>query len=321
MSAYTRSRRLARISEANRSTRAWREENRRKLAEDEPQRPSASGQALRKLLGSDSPIRNLLAKSKAKGLLTLGRSIRTCGAKTDSSEELALVPCCRLQQLPIEVLELITAQLDEVSTICLQLTSRLFNHRISVTPPSERNRCTRWLVACRREIDFNGSKQRLACAFCKGTVPAHCFTKFSPRQVLSNLPFCLAPHNIGLPPEARYCSYHPPLTAHKMYAFPAQCYMTIENKWVEVPQLRCMHCGNAVEKDLDRRVTGCDRCCCDACPRVTSTAYIRYGPTEGPNRDCHPRLREVNMATRKKEAFCRERGSTYCFLYNLDLIC
>lgn len=312
MSAYTRARRLDRTRAANRSTRAWRENQ--QLAEDEQQRPSASGQALRGLLGSGSRVRNFLS--------TLRSSIRICGAaKSDRSKELALVPCCRLQQLPIEVLELITAQLDEVSTICLKITSRSFYKRISVTPPSERTRCTRWLVACRREIDSNDSKQRLACAFCKGTVPAHYFTKLSSRQVLCDLPYCLAPHNIRLPPEARYCSYHAPLTAHRMYAFPAQCYMTCEIKWEEVQQLRCMHCGSAVERYFDTRKTGCHRCSCDACPRVLCSAYIRYGPTEGPNDDCHPTLREVNMATKKKEAFCRERGSTYSLLYNSELIC
>jgi len=307
MSAYTRSTRLIRISETNRSIRAERE-NRPQLAEDEQQRSSASGQALRKLLGF---VRNSLAKSKAR-----------CGAaKSDPSKEQALVLYCRLQQLPIEVLELVTAQLDEVSTICLKITSRSFYHRVSVTPPSERNRCTRWLVACRREIDSDGSKQRLACAFCKGTVPDHYFTKFSVRQALSDLPYCLAPRSIRLPPEARYCSYHAPLTAYETFDIPAQCYMTSGTKWVEVQQLRCMHCGNAVDKNTDTRVTGCDRCYCDACPRVTSSAYIRYGPTESPNYDCHPTLREVNVATRKRETFCRERGSTYYSLYNLDLIC
>jgi hypothetical protein len=310
MSAYIRSQRLARISEANRRMRA-QPENRPQLAEDEQQRPSAAGQALRKLLAFGSRVRNSHAKLKAK-----------CGAaKSDPCTELAVVPYCWLQQLPIEVLELVTAQLDEVSTICLEITSRTFYHKVSVTPPSERSRCTRWLVACRREIDSDGSKQRLACAFCKGTVPKHYFTKFSVRQALSDLPYCLGPRNIGLPPEARYCSYHAPLTAHRKYEFPAQCYMTIGIKWVEVQQLRCMHCGNAVDKNFDTRETGCDHCCCNACPRVTGSAYIRYGPTENPDYDCHPTLREVNVATRKKETFCRERGSTYHSVYKLDLMC
>jgi len=311
MSAYTRSKRLAIIAETNRYIRTKRE-NRPQLAEDTQQKSSAAGSAPRKLLRFCSRVRSFLAKC----------SMRTWGAaKSDPSKELVLVPYFRLQQLPIEVLQLVTAQLDEVSQICLKATSRSFYHKVLVTPPSERNRCTRWLVACRREVDLDGSKQRLACAFCKGTVPDQYFTEFSLRQVLSDLPYCLAPRSIRLPPEARYCSYHAPLTAHKMYAIPAQRYMASGTKWVEVQQLRCMHCGNAVDKNNDTRVTGCDHCYCNACPRVTGSAYIRYGQIEGPNYDYHPTLLEVNVATRKRETFCRERGSKYYSLYNSDLVC
>lgn len=309
MHGLVRSQQLAIVRETEYYVRA-RGQNSPQPAEDEQQRPSATGQAVKKLLGFGSRTGNSNTKPKAN----------SGAAKSDPCKKPALVPISGLQKLPIEILELITAQLDEVTTICLKLASRSLYHQVPVTPPSKRSHCTRWLIACRREIDSDGSEQRLACVLCKGTVPKHYFTELCDQQALSNLPYCLDPRNISLPPEARYCSYHAPLTAVRKYESLAQMYMNTGTRWVEVQQLRCMHCGNAINTINDTRKNGCQTCWCNVCPRVTGSAYIRYGRTANTSYHGHPMLREVHMAEGKKDTFCRERGSRCYSTYKLDMM-
>lgn len=89
---------------------------------------------------------------------------------------------------------------------------------------------------------------------------------------MSDRPYCLDRRSIYSEPIARYCSLHPPLTAWLLDETSEQI------KWVEVEQLRCMHCANAIHDEDDLRDTGCNKCHCDTCPRILSSAYIRYGP-------------------------------------------
>ena len=267
----------------------------------------------KKLTRIGTLMRNILARSSADIKSVGPRQLQQEGASvSDPSTKLAVVLYCRLQNLPVEVLGLIRTQLDEVSAVCLKHTNQQLYRCISVTPPEERSRCIRWLIACRHEVDQALPRDSYTCAFCKQSRPEKHFTKFSFKQLMSDLPYCLDRRSIYSEPTARYCSFHPPLTAWLMYqVYEERQYTALRNeiRWVEVKQLRCMHCASAVDEETDLRETGCENCSCDVCPRVTGPAYIRYGPPANPNEFPRPPLQELNALTRKHRTYVRERGS------------
>ena len=258
-------------------------------------------------------MRNILTRSSADNKSVGPRQLQQKEALASvPSTELAVVLYCKLQNLPVEVLGLIRTQLDEVSAVCLKHTNQQLYRSVSVTPPEERSRCIRWLIACRHEVDQALPRDSYTCAFCKQSRPENRFTKLSFKQLISDLPYCLDRRSIYSEPTARYCSFHPPLTAWLMYQVYEEQQITTsrdEIRWVEVKQLRCMHCASAVDEEVDLRETGCENCSCDVCPRVIGPAYIRYGPPANPNEFPRPPLQEVDALTRKHGNYVRERGS------------
>lgn len=82
-------------------------------------------------------IANLSTKSLSDADRVSDRNYPGSPAHVDTSESFAVVPYCKLQHLPIEILHLINSHMDEVSTICLNNTSRYFYHNVAATPPSE----------------------------------------------------------------------------------------------------------------------------------------------------------------------------------------
>ena len=267
----------------------------------------------RKLTRIGTFMRTILSRSSADNKIVGPRQWQQEEAPaSDPSTELAVVLYCRLQNLPAEVLGLITTQLNEVSAVCLKHTNRQLYRSISVTPPEERSRCIRWLIACRHEVNQDLPRNSYTCAFCKQSRPEKRFTRFSFKQLVSDLPYCLNRRSIYSKPTARYCSFHPPLTAWLMYqAYEEQQITTSRDdiRWVEVKQLRCMHCASAVDGAVDLRETGCENCSCDVCPRVIGAAYIRYGPPANPNEFPRPPLQELNSYSRRYGVCVRERGS------------
>ena len=269
-------------------------------------------------------MNKILARTTADGNSTTSQIAQKPDevATSDPSEDLAVVLYCKLQNIPIDVLYLIRAELDEVSAVCLKNTNQYFYSAVAITQPRQRSRCTRWLIACRFETDLGVPRNKYTCAFCKTWVPEKYFTRMSFKQVVSDLPYCLDAHSIRSEPVARYCSYHPPLTAWLPYQSPVEVpssRQTGKIRWMEVRQLRCMHCTNAIDEETDFRDTGCKSCLCDVCPRVLSPAYIRYGPPSNPGYP-KPSLENLNAPTFKDETCVQERGSKSLFLFNYSSV-
>ena len=233
-------------------------------------------------------------------------------ALEDSSKKWTVALYCRLQNIPIEILSLMVDEIDEVSALCLNNTNRYFRRNVAVTPVGQRSPCVRWLLMCHYETDPHMRRKKYACAFCKKAVPEKCFTKLSFKQVASDLPYCLDRSSIASEPTARFCSYHPPLTAWMIYHSTEHekfTHKSSDMKWVETKHLRCMHCANAIDEKVDLRETGCENCCCDICPRRLSPAYIRYGPPANKLEYPRPPLLDLNVLITKHGRYVRERGS------------
>ena len=190
------------------------------------------------------------------------------------------------QGLPNEILLSIADWLDDVSAVCLKNTNSFFRSIIHREPGSF-SLCSKWLIMCRFETDlllqFSGCTtlpknfpEELVCGFCKVKRPVH---QIGGRRVGSkNMGFPVYTNTRPLIPSSidRYCVRHP-LSISWVKPDERSSGPHIEKRWAMSSQLTCMHCAAHVD-DRDTRVTGCDRCHCDVCPRGTDNLFTRYGP-------------------------------------------
>lgn len=176
-----------------------------------------------------------------------------------------------LGNLPAEILYMIVDELDDVSAVCLKITSSYFYTSIN-TDDMKFSLCKKWLIMCRLEIDVpvRDRPSLLACAFCKAKVWRGCFTPETGND------FYLGLDNLrlwSLKPAERYCLLHISNTlrdcrnSQKPYA---------RKRWVKTQQMTCLHCGADIEPS-DSRTEGCNGCMCEICPRAMQPRYTRYG--------------------------------------------
>lgn len=179
-----------------------------------------------------------------------------------------------LGNLPAEILYMIVDELDDVSAVCLKITSSYFYTSIN-TDDMKFSLCKKWLIMCRLEIDVPDRPNLLACAFCKAKVWKGCFTPENGYHYdygLDNL------NLLSRNPAERYCLLHISNTlrdrrnSQKDYE---------RNRWVKTQQMTCLHCGADIEPS-DSRSEGCNGCMCEICPRALQPRYTRYGSLSTP---------------------------------------
>ncbi len=204
-----------------------------------------------------------ISASKQKTICPYGSTMRLEKASSNK----------KLENLPNDILWEIANKLDDVSKICLRNTSTYFRSAIDVDF-AKLSLCSKWLLTCRFETDYfallRSYPRRVACAFCKMKVDQECFSP-------TTLPNCIRSRGSAAlklmyrRPVARFCILHAKLlfrlgdvSLNREGVDPA--------KWIKKHQLTCMHCGADVG-DADQRLTGCDDCECDVCPRVNLPRY------------------------------------------------
>jgi hypothetical protein len=182
-------------------------------------------------------------------------------------------PNTKLENLPNDILWEITNKLDDVSKICLRNTSTYFRSAIHVDF-AKLSLCSKWLLTCRFETDYYAQLKfypsRVACAFCKMKVHQECVRPTTVSNSIKGRGF-EALELMHREPVARFCVLH----ARVLFRL-GDVSLSREEvnpaKWTKKTQLTCMHCGADVG-DADQRLTGCNRCECDVCPRVIQPRY------------------------------------------------
>jgi len=206
-----------------------------------------------------------------------------------------------LERLPSYLWTSIAANLDVVSTVCLQSTNRYFHATISVDRTNF-TKCEKWMINRRFRNDMTKRPTIFACILCKCKMTEE-KRKFHDGQLKSVLDPGAPAGNWftravrGMPWMQNYYSQdryrntdyldrkhlyqwgghsRPRCYAHLMEQFgsvdaiePLLPFMRIpqgRSFWLKLTVLRCLHCGECIAEG-DMRLEGCLECLCNTCPR------------------------------------------------------
>ena len=221
----------------------------------------------------------------------------------------------KLEMLPQELHDMIINALDNVSKACLAKTNSRLQGSIKVDR-STLSLCEKWLLSCRLETDMKNYHQSFYhCCFCKTRRPRQQFVASNAHQIHRGRRIDNA-RVVTAKPMERYCWIHRVRTQWEDNT----CYReTDRRRWVQIMQLTCLHCREAVS-EADGRATGCEGCQCETCPRAKLPIYLRYGPPNVPGG--HFRIPELLSLHRvdSKALWARELDCIVFRLFNRDPI-
>lgn len=198
-----------------------------------------------------------------------------------------------LESLPMELLQIVLDQLDNVSLTCLQNTNSRFR---AVIPPIEAknlSRCQKWLIMCRFEADMQEYPALVACAFCKVKRPQKDFglsyTKgLRAGRAKTNTYYGIEILNMmSTIPIKRYCYRH----TESSLGWPPAFQKADQVKWVRTLEPTCLHCGSkpaSCGQSATKFYYGptvprsyCKRPC-ETCPTADLPTFSRHGPIHFP---------------------------------------
>ena len=197
-----------------------------------------------------------------------------------------------LESLPMELMQIILGQLDDVSLVCLKNTATDFRALIPPIEGKNLSRCQTWLIMCRFETDMKEYPPFVACAFCKIKRPQKDFGLQSFKHMRWSM-FCNRDHRgmgylkpMNLQPIDRYCCRH--MTT--AFGWPPRYREAEKVKWVRTPEPTCLHCGSKPAScgqlglkflHAPKTQSHCTQAC-GVCPTRWMATYSRHGPINSP---------------------------------------
>lgn len=192
-----------------------------------------------------------------------------------------------LESLPMELLQIVLDQLDDVSLVCLQNTNSRFRAIIPSIQPKNLSQCQKWMIMCRFETDMQEYPALVACAFCKVKRPQedfgliHKHGRRAGRAKTNTYCGIELLNMMNSKPIKRYCYRH----LSSCLGWPPAFQKAGQIKWVRTLEPTCLHCGSKPTSCGQSAIkfyggpatrSCCDRPC-DICPTAYLPTFSRHG--------------------------------------------